>query len=60
MCFGAKSKNSTTRKQKIKHKNPWWSRESNPRPLALKAELFENPTSGLKDGGHDRVFDLKT
>jgi len=40
MCFGQKSKNTTTAKQKIKHKNPCWSRGLNPGPLAPKADAL--------------------
>ena len=36
----AKSKNTTTTKQKIKHKNPCRSRESKPGPLAPKANAL--------------------
>jgi len=35
--LGAKSKNTTTTIQNIKHKNPCQSRELNPGPLAPKA-----------------------
>ena len=38
MCFGEKSKFTTTTKQKIKHKNPCRSRELNTGPLAPKAD----------------------
>jgi len=30
MCFGEKSKATTTTKHEMKHKNPCWSRELNP------------------------------
>jgi len=39
-CFRTKSKNTTTTKQKIKHKNPCRSRELNPGPLAPKADAL--------------------
>jgi len=38
--FTDKSKNKTTTKQKIKHKNPCRSRELNPGPLAPKADAL--------------------
>ena len=38
--FWTKSKNTTTTKQKIKHKNPCWSRELSPGHLALKADAL--------------------
>jgi len=38
--FGQKSKNTTTTKQKIKHKNRCWSRELNPGPLTPKADAL--------------------
>jgi len=40
MCFWTKSKNKTTTKQKIKHKNPCRSRELNPATLADKADAL--------------------
>ena len=40
MCFWQQSKNSTTKKQKIKHKNPCRSRGLNPGPLAPKADAL--------------------
>jgi len=40
MCFWTKSKNTTTTKQKIKPKNPCWSRGLNPGPLAPKADAL--------------------
>jgi len=38
--FWTKSKNTTTTKPKIKHKNPCRSRELNPGPLAPKADAL--------------------
>jgi len=38
--FWTKSKNTTTTKQKIKHKNPCRSRELNSGPLAPKADAL--------------------
>ena len=40
MCFWTKSKNPTTTKQKIKHKNPCRSQELNLGPPALKADAL--------------------
>jgi len=40
MYFWTKSKNLTTAKLNIKHKNPCWSRELNPGPLAPKADAL--------------------
>jgi len=40
MCFWTKSKNTTTTKQKIKHKNPCQSRGLNPGALAPKADAL--------------------
>jgi len=40
MCFGQKSKITTTTKQKIKHKNPCRSRGLNPGTLAPKADAL--------------------
>jgi len=38
--FDKKSKNTTTTKQKIKHKNPCQSWQLNPGPLAPKADVL--------------------
>jgi len=38
--FWTKSKNTTTTKQKIKHKNPWRSRGLNPGPHAPIADAL--------------------
>jgi len=46
MCFGQKSKNTTTTAQKIKHKNPCLSRGLNPGPLAPKADALPLPHRG--------------
>jgi len=40
MSFWAKSKNTITTKQKIKHKNPCWSQELNTGPLAPKSGVL--------------------
>jgi len=40
MRFWTKSKNTTTTKQKLKHKNPCRSRELNPGPLAPTADAI--------------------
>ena len=47
MCFGQKSRNTTTTKQKIKHKNPCRSRGLNPGPLAPKC-VTTAPLSQLR------------
>jgi len=44
MCFWTKHKNTTTTKQKMKHKNPCRSRELNPEPLAPKADTSAPPS----------------
>ena len=38
MCFGEKSKTTTTTKHKIKHKKPCQNRELNPGPLAPQSD----------------------
>ena len=40
MCFGQKSKNTTTIKQKIEHKNPCRNRKSNRGPLAPQMDAL--------------------
>ena len=57
MCFGQKSKITTTTKQKIKHKNPCRSRGLNPGPLAPKADGFTTaPPSQLRVSIVDKPF----
>jgi len=38
--FNKKVKTTTTTKQKIKYKDPYWSQELNPGPLAPKADAL--------------------
>jgi len=46
MCFGQKRKKSTTKKQKIKQKNPCQSRELNLGPLAPQSYALPSGPPG--------------
>jgi len=40
MCFWTTTKNNTTTKRKIKHKNPCQGRELNPGPLTSQSDAL--------------------